>query len=305
MELNYKEEFLNLHDFSDSVTKGYLMIFKKVEPLEKKLGKDMKDFDEKDIRKLLKLFSSKSYHSMNVKWSLIKKYMCSYNNNICLEFTQDDLMRYIKNKENASRYISRNTLHNRMKNMVNPQDKAILLLLFEGLFGYEYDEILNLRVDDIDFETNEIIVDNRIVIVSEYTKNILKESMNKKEYYKSFVVGINDSTTNESYVLNGSSPYLIKTKPSKRTKNGLTPLGVEGFKSKIKKILDEIGLGNATPLTIYHSGLIEKILSKEYKIGRELSASEIKKEIIELGARKIQPTGLKKAILLYKKNYKR
>lgn len=44
-----KTEFINNLECSDSVKESFKMIFKKVSPLEEKLGKDLKDFNREEL----------------------------------------------------------------------------------------------------------------------------------------------------------------------------------------------------------------------------------------------------------------
>ena len=72
-----KELFLEKGNFSDSIVKAYLVVFKKIKELEEQLGKDAKDFNLLELHVMLKCLSSKSYHSINVKWCLMKNYIKS------------------------------------------------------------------------------------------------------------------------------------------------------------------------------------------------------------------------------------
>ena len=301
-----KELFLEKGNFSDSIVKAYLVVFKKIKELEEQLGKDAKDFNLLELHVMLKCLSSKSYHSINVKWCLMKNYIKYYGNSYPDRITQDDIKLYIDTEENENRYISRKDLEKAVNNLENPQDRVMLLLLFEGVYDSTCKQLLNLRVDQINTKDKEIYLEDRTIKISDFTNEEIKVSLKTSLFYKLGNCG-DYPLSSEVYKLNTDSPYIIRTKPSKRTKDGMSPLGFEGFKSRMQKLSDEIGLPFSS-LTLYHSGLFEKVLEKEtikYKRKNELlTLSEIKTILYDNGVKKVQISAFKKAYDGYKRKYK-
>lgn len=297
----YKEEFFNYKQLNESVVKGYNMLFNKVSKLENELDKDLKDFNYEELLEVLQLFKSKSYNSMFTKWSLLKLYLESYGNEDVKMITNSEIEKNIQTVENSNRFIKREEFYSEINKLRNPSDKAILLLLFEGVMGTGYKELLNLKVEQIDTVKGEVKLDGRVIELDEVGKDILIATINQKEYL------LDDSSFNLNkkyyFKLNSKSPYLIKSKPTVNTKDGMSPLGVEGVKSKISRLFASMNLEFVTGQSLVYSGIIEKLLKYENEHNKELSISEIKKFVTSLGIKKIQPQILKEAKNVYAKKY--
>lgn len=287
--MNTKEMFLKENKLSDSVIKSYNMLFKKILPLEDKLGKDLKDFNYEDLLQLLPYIKSTSYQSINVKWTLLKKYMEHNNNLNYTKITQDNLKQYIEEK--ILRYVTREQLLNAVNNCLdNAQDKAIVMLLFEGVMGKGYSDLVTLKTEDIDFENNLIRLEDRTIYIhDEETMKILDATRLQKVYEK-FSIGTAIATTGDaSYDLNTKSDYLIKTKPSAKNHNGLDHLKESGIKSRLDKIINTLDMEGLTGLSIYHSGIMEKILKIEKENNITFNISDIGEQLKNLNVKRIEP----------------
>ena len=236
----------------------------------------------------------------------MKNYVKYYDNPYADDITQDDIKKYIDTKENENRYVSRKDLEKAVDKLTNPQDRVMILLLFEGVYDSGCKQLLNLKVEQINTKDKEIYLEDKTIKVSDFTNEQIKKSLKTSLFYKLGNCG-DFPLSSEVYKLNTNSPYLIRTKPSTRTKNGMSSLGFEGFKSRMQKLSDEIGIGFSS-LTLYHSGLFEKVLEKEvvkYKRKNELlTLSETKKILTDIGVKKIQISSFKKAYDGFKRKYK-
>lgn len=124
--------------------------------------------------------------------------------------------------------ITKKELEEIMNKLENGIDKFILAGFYYGLNGSSNykEQLLNLKVDCVDFEKEVInLPDGRVIKMDKLLKQITKEAIEQKIYIK---MG-NQGRTNEDYLLNTSSPYIIKPKPTKLNYNGFMPLKKAGI----------------------------------------------------------------------------
>ena len=136
--------------------------------------------------------------------------------------------------------ITKKELEEIMNKLENGIDKFILAGFYYGLNGSSNykEQLLNLKVDCVDFEKEVInLPDGRVVKMDKLLKQVTKEAIEQKIYIKMGSQG----RTNEDYLLNTSSPYIIKPKPTKLNNNGILSLGVGVIKQRIFTISNYIG----------------------------------------------------------------
>ncbi|MGM2837009.1 tyrosine-type recombinase/integrase, partial [Bacillus cereus group sp. Bce025] len=65
----------------------------------------------------------------------------------------------------------------------NPQDGVILALIFDGVSNRnEFEELINLTEDDIDFDDKVIHLENREVKMSQNTATLVKNAIKEPKY---------------------------------------------------------------------------------------------------------------------------
>lgn len=120
----------------------------------------------------------------------------------------DEIRNLISSEALKNRYCTRNELKKVLsEKLINGSDKAIFILLFEGVMGKEYSELLTLKAHQIDLDNKIINLKNKIINISNYTKDTILQTINEDVYYK-YLGDI--CSTNESYSLDINSPYLIR-----------------------------------------------------------------------------------------------
>lgn len=280
-----KTEFINNLECSDSVKESFKMIFKKVSPLEEKLGKDLKDFNREELFLVLGELKGRSYNSVHTKWGITKKYLKHFNNSFVDTITSDDLKQFIV--EADVRYVTREELREKISVLESASHKALLFLLFDGIGGKGYKEICNLKFEDIDFETGKITLENRCVTVSKDTLNLLKETKSEDTVTK--ILWKDDCPQFDAeYKVNMNSPYVFKTRILQSTNNGMTPYKVSGLQRRLDSITKAIGLTHGNGKTLYYSGCAEKYLKLEKKFKKQLSIQDINSFASVVGAETIQ-----------------
>lgn len=136
--------------------------------------------------------------------------------------------------------ITKKELEEIMNKLENGIDKFILAGFYYGLngaSGYK-EQLSNLRVDCVDFEKEVInLPDGRVVKMDKLLKQVTKEAINQKIYIR---MG-NQGRTNEDYFLNSSSPYIIKSRPTKLNNDGFMALREMGLRKRLQAISSYIG----------------------------------------------------------------
>ena len=138
-------------------------------------------------------------------------------------------------------------------NLINPIDKFIVLAVFNGITGHDYNDILNLKKTDIDLDNSTINVNGRIVVMDKVFMQVTIDTLNQVEY-----AYFTSSGDTKYYEFNTASEYVVRPKPLKRNKQGLEPMGLEGFKTRFKNTVKFIGL-ETTVSTLEKSGYIHKL----------------------------------------------
>ena len=157
--------------------------------------------------------------------------------------------------------------------LVNAQDKFIILALFNGIMGEDMIELRELKVKDIDFEKNIINVAGREVEMDAKFASIAKEAIKQKTYIFQNSDSIHAS---EDYEINTDSEYVVRVKPTEKNNQGLDSISYSGLRARARKILESIGVKEITPQTLVTSGAIHKLLSikpvwKQLEVGEQLS----------------------------------
>ena len=156
--------------------------------------------------------------------------------------------------------ITKKELEELVNKLDNGIDKFILLGFYYGLNGsasYK-EQLLNLEVDSVDFENKKInLPDSREVLMDALLEKVCKEAINQKIYVK---LG-NKGGTNEDYLLNPDSKYVIKVKPIASNLWGIQPLKYTGFRTKYANIRKKCDL-EVNPSELETSGLINELLAE-------------------------------------------
>lgn len=271
-----KERFLANNYENENTRKYYESILAKVAEYEAvEYEKDVYNFTLKELKDLLAAMGSRSSSSLSSIKSVITKYI-QWAIDEGLTKSNIDLTDLI-NKQDIDENVNMVAIKNQYlideteldfigSFCVNAQDAVIFRLLYEGVKGTKYEEIVNLRVEDCDFENNKLTLtrdngDTRIIEVSEKTMDSIKEAIEQKEYYlengnRILKDGSFDTRTIEF------SHYVVKpaVKTGRRNKNTdkekIAAIGINNRVSKITEMLDKPFLN---PSTIFYSGMLHKL----------------------------------------------
>ena len=258
-----KNIFVN---YSASILNIYMNIFKKTKKYETYLKKDVYDFTELEMLNLLKSFKSKSLNSINNRYSLLRTYIeiaKSYDKgNVTapssLFIHRDQLKETVNEYAVQERYYTRTELEEKLNILKNPNDKIVFMLIYEGVFGNRFEDLLNLKESDIDLKNNIIHNLNGVDIrVSDYTIKIIRECSEQEVGFS-----LNSDNTGRTYKIDTSSPYVIKGKKTLAS-NGL-PLKYAGLGRKLDVVKKSIDMTLVTAKTLLRSGMMERMLLTEH-----------------------------------------
>lgn len=269
-----KNEFLKNEIKSENTAKSYMTIFKKAEEYEDIVNKGMEDWDREDILDFLALDSTLKLNTLTAKWSLLKKYMNYVGNEVAID--KDDL----ENIEHRTmEYISLKEVKEIVGQLKNNIDKAVILLLRYGIKGKGFEEIINLKVEDI--EGNLIRLDNRVVILDDFTADIVQNAIKERGYHMTIKEG--KKSTYNYYHYNMDSVYLWKNRKNKYNNNGLNPMKENACKDKLCRLFKMVGRTDIDATSLVTSWVVDKVIEFEKEVGIKLTESQMKPFIEKLG----------------------
>lgn len=188
-----KERFLNSIDLDQYPPRWWERVFEKTYIFEKEKRKDLYDFTVPDILEFYKFldigtFSPLMIYNINLlkygQWALNESLICDGQNHFD-EITNEVLSTCVSKVKIEQSILSYDRFIDLIRRrIVNDQDKYIFFCLFEGIKGKNYQEIVDLKMEDID--ENELMVtlsSGRKVYVPEEFIDICKKADAQTEYY--------------------------------------------------------------------------------------------------------------------------
>ena len=107
-----------------------------------------------------------------------------------------------------------------VKKCINPQDAVVLQLLFEGVCGNRFSELLNLKMEDVNVDGNILKLNDegeiRYLVVSSQCIELIIKANNQKKY---FVTNGNSEAKSTDFLLIESEYIIKKIKKGKHKKD--------------------------------------------------------------------------------------
>ena len=260
-------------------------LFKRTEPFETELDKDISNFSTYEIINMYKTLSISSINtianmnsslSLYTQWCIQENLVADFQNHF-LEIDREMMGTFINKIAMDNKVVSRQTVLGWCGNLPNPSDSFILLALFEGAKGAGYQEITKATINDFDDNTLTLYTGRKIKVSDELIE-YAKES-NETLIYYSMTKAMEHTSP---LVENGR---IIKDYPSVR-KEETQQSARRRTMSKLTRAFEYLGINNwMTGTDIRMSGMIYLInlRSKELGItGREyiygIGIEEIKQQ---------------------------
>lgn len=287
-----KNEFLSTVEEKYSKAKFNLTtnVLSKIDDIEGNKEKKIYFFTLDEIKEFLLELQATSITTLNTYYSTLKKYVDFVSEkhpekeidlvNI-KKLSSKDMINLINQEAHKERYITREELFKLISNAVNPQDKALFLLLFEGVRGKDYDTLRLLEEKHINFEENTIELPNKTIKIKDRrTMFILKSAIRQTEYYYERKNKDTDEMEIAEYNISPNNYFVIKRVIHNNL--GLEPYVPNRIKVKIQKFARELGREYLTGNTIYNSGLAERFLEHfDYRAPETITTKEIKQFLVD------------------------
>lgn len=184
-----KEKFIMDYMRSRVVQKTTLTgLFRKIEPYEIELNKDVCLFTKDEAIKMYIELKSRSVYTLLNNNVILKAYTAWQNHynglnveNTYENITIDDLRPCVDAK--ASKILSREEITEIEEQLLNVTDSAIIECLFQGIAGQSMRDITSLNKNMLDKEDKCIVFpDGRVFDISEYLCELLEKAFDEEKY---------------------------------------------------------------------------------------------------------------------------
>jgi len=263
---HFKEKFLK-EKYSQETARVKRVLFGKISKLERFYGKDIYDFNIEELEEVWKFLKASTIRSLQNHISTIEQYIdyaiqnhkTRYKVNLATTFDKRERIEPFLDKEAAENMIfTKEEIDAISMYADNAQDGAIIALIFEGVsYKNRFEELINLKRENIDLENQEIhlpqriikgrngeediIIPERTIKISTNTAILVKNAMNDEFYYS-----IKGDTVRR-YKLTDSEYVLRGTRGNKQIR-------WENINQRILRIAEINGYDYLTARTIAYSG---------------------------------------------------
>lgn len=238
--------------------------------------KKIQEFNYEEIILLFKSLGSGSIGSLKAYSYIIDSYFDFCKKESKMDNVIDwmrvidsqSLKRCLNKEKFNNKFITREDLYNLIENLINNYDKAILLLVFEGVMGKGYSDLINLKVSDLDFKNNTIHLKNKKIFMSDKLKEILEQLINEDSIFCVDRWGSKIDLLNmdSEYVLKPTYRYLELKSIKKKIEDGeydSEKISAQVLSNRVFKILKKyINAPYLTLQNIFKSGIIERVINK-------------------------------------------
>jgi integrase len=255
-----KRTFLN--QYNEGTRKVVHRLFKIAASMEYELNKDIYTFNEKQLIHYFSLLMPTSEHSsknnvgwiyLYIQWAISAGYWKKSNP---LDQVSTAWKEQFVHRRNKSLWHE-DEIQSILSQCVNAQDSVIIALIFNGAYGREYSEVLNLTKHDIDAENRQLHLQDdggnrsRHVIVSERCIQLCEKALQETHYEKKNGKALTSKSpiaklVEGDYVVR---PALTQTKHTDRADK-------HTVHRRIAMLADDVGEMNFIPRNIAYSGML-------------------------------------------------
>lgn len=271
-----KEQFIANRCENIKSSPDYLKnIFYHTENYEVNKNKDIAEFSKNEILDYYRSKKSASIYILQTLNSNLRIYHNWYQNNIKNDIDEsyslikaDDLRECVDKSKLNNRIVSRKTILEWCVELPNAREKVIILALFEGIKGKNYEELTRITIDDLYRDGNNFkihLCTGRDISISHELYNYMLEANHEKYNYS--ISGTTDKQT-PFYDIG----YVIKYNHNANlTANDSFKMG-RSIQRCLNRALDYLGvLDVMDSKAIVESGKIEMIKQISIKEGVDLT----------------------------------
>ena len=209
---------------------------------------DLKEFV---IDNLSSINRSAFYNQLSIFKSLLD------NKHISYKLEEKDLVEECVYFDN-SKYFKKTQILDMLNLLINAQDKLMIYLIFNGILGKGYKELINIKVSDVAKDYTYINVDGNKILCDDIMKELLKDTMEQEVY-----VQTTKSGNTMYYDFNMNNEFLFKPIISRTNNNGLNAYNRNGITRKLLRLTEELqheGLNVVISATgLFQSGIMHKL----------------------------------------------
>lgn len=262
-----KREFIKFRIGNTNIAESFLIfVFNKVGKYEKGVNKDVYSFDYETIGDMFKSFKTPNITTLQT----INSQLIAYTD-FCIKkgLTEKNYYTYVNanymkdcldNNKIMEQFVTREQLILWCDKLPNPRDRFILLALYEGIKGKDYDELIELKESDVS-ETEFILSSGRKIVPSELLWRTCQLTIDKKTLE---IMGDNHRNLyffdqNDKHILKA----LLGNKPTNRKSQG------RWIHRNIKRALEYAGAPKSINANqILECGIINYIneIAKDYGV---------------------------------------
>jgi integrase len=295
-----KKEFLSTYDNEQTqVTIEYILY--KAASMEEALEKDLYDFNVNELGKTIRnsdplnitvARSTGRILSAYITWAS-EKGLRQTNINPIKSMLPEWYEQFVSKKK---LFISLKELKDIENQLVNAQDAVILYLLFEGINGEGNTEILNLRKQDVNQDTNELKLTEvrkngekreRTIKVSDDCIRVINQAINQKAYQNKNGNAVTTRGMAETDLVENA--YVVRS-INRRIKDPNAPADKHTLFRRVTMISELFDLPYLTMKSIERSGMI-KMAKDLYLEEGELDTEQLSKVAYHFGRRKVNVNG--------------
>lgn len=255
---------------NDNTRNSVISLVKELENYMSMKDKTIEEMDELDLDLFIKrTMNGKSSTSISAFISRIKGlFFAIGKGDLVKDLNLMSVREIINIKRNT--YFTPSEIHDIIEKLINYQDKALVLLVYMGLYDNDFDTIRNIQIKDI--KDGYLKIGEKQIKLNYYCNDILTKA-SKEIYMEKYV--FQENRASSTYELNINSPYLIR---SKNRKGGDLKLSSPTLKKRFEVFAKYLGIDNLSPITIKNSRVIYDIIRKEYdeNFGLEINQLELK-----------------------------
>jgi len=235
-------------------------IFKSTELVENQFEKDVSEFNQVEVLELLKSYDSRSPRRLMSTCKILSDYYvwCSQveklTESIINPFDKiitDNMVENIIPKDNLNnKFFTKEYLTSELNDKV--PDVTNQFIAYARFRGLSIEELINLKISDLDFETNMVkLITGREIQVDTLFKHLMIEANDQKQY---FADGIEIEDIKKRYTY-GDSSYVIKKCGTKEC-DVVRPLYINIRINTIKEQMENEFISMST---LYKNGLVNYI----------------------------------------------
>lgn len=254
----FLDYYINLNE--ESTVKLVGRIFSSTELLEVQLEKDISEFTQVDVLELLKNYNSRSprrlmstckYLSDYYVWcSQVEQLTNSLINPFDKTITDNMIANLIPKESLNQKFFTKEYLIKELKE--NVPDVSNQFIAYARFCGLSVEDIINLKIGDLDFENNKVkLITGREIVVDTLFKHLMIEANDQVQY---FADGIETEYRNKRDIY-GISDYVIK-KCGVKECDAVRPLYINFRMNKIKEQMENEFISLST---LYKNGLVNYI----------------------------------------------